>query len=183
MVENWVGGTNYVTLKNTENVIAVPYDLPIVGYDSDVVDRLRTWSAVLPQNFNLEKFSAGDYNGSTEDSNSIAAQISKVLYPEDNTYNGKKLRLMQEYFLVSATLQYAIKDFKRVYGTDMSQLPEKVAFHINDTHPAMVIPELMRILVDEERCRGRRPSASRRRPWPTPTTPSWPRRWKSGRRT
>ena len=89
MVENWVGGTNYVTLKNTENVIAVPYDLPIVGYDSDVVDRLRTWSAVLPQNFNLEKFSAGDYNGSTEDSNSIAAQISKVLYPEDNTYNGK----------------------------------------------------------------------------------------------
>ena len=151
MVENWVGGTNYVTLKNTENVIAVPYDLPIVGYDSDVVDRLRTWSAVLPQNFNLEKFSAGDYNGSTEDSNSIAAQISKVLYPEDNTYNGKKLRLMQEYFLVSATLQYAIKDFKRVYGTDMSQLPEKVAFHINDTHPAMVIPELMRILVDEER--------------------------------
>ena len=151
MVENWVGGTNYVTLKNTENVIAVPYDLPILGYDSDVVDRLRTWSAVLPQNFNLEKFSAGDYNGSTEDSNSIAAQISKVLYPEDNTYNGKKLRLMQEYFLVSATLQYAIKDFKRVYGTDMSQLPEKVAFHINDTHPAMVIPELMRILVDEER--------------------------------
>lgn len=126
MVENWVGGTNYVTLKNTENVIAVPYDLPILGYGSDVVDRLRTWSAVLPQNFNLEKFSAGDYNGSTEDSNSIAAQISKVLYPEDNTYNGKKLRLMQEYFLVSATLQYAIKDFKRVYGTDMSQLPEKV---------------------------------------------------------
>ena len=116
-----------------------------------MVARLRTWSAVLPQNFNLEKFSAGDYNGSTEDSNSIAAQISKVLYPEDNTYNGKKLRLMQEYFLVSATLQYAIKDFKRVYGTDMSQLPEKVAFHINDTHPAMVIPELMRILVDEER--------------------------------
>ena len=127
LVENWVGGRNYITVKNTENVIAVPYDLPILGYGSDVVDRLRTWSAVLPQNFNLEKFSAGDYNGSTEDSNSIAAQISKVLYPEDNTYNGKKLRLMQEYFLVSATLQYAIKDFKRVYGTDMSQLPEKVA--------------------------------------------------------
>ena len=150
MVENWVGGYNYVSVQNTEDVIAVPYDLPIVGYNSDVVDRLRMWSAVLPKNFNLEKFSAGDYNGSTEDSDSIAAQISKVLYPEDNTYNGKKLRLMQEYFLVSATLQYAIKDYKRVYGTDMSQLPEKVAFHINDTHPAMVIPELMRILVDEE---------------------------------
>ena len=64
MVENWVGGGNYITVKNTENVIAVPYDLPILGYGSDVVDRLRTWSAVLPQNFNLEKFSAGDYNGS-----------------------------------------------------------------------------------------------------------------------
>ena len=98
-----------------------------------MVDRLRTWSAVLPQNVNLEKFSAGDYNCSTEDRKSIAAQISKVLYPEDNTYNGKKLRLMQEYFLVGATLQYAIKDFKRVYGTDMSQLPEKVAFHMKDT--------------------------------------------------
>ena len=151
MTENWVGGRNYITLKDTENVIAVPYDLPIVGYNSDVVDRLRMWSAVLPRNFNLEKFSAGDYNGSDEESDSIAAQISKVLYPEDNTYNGKKLRLMQEYFLVSATLQYAIKDFKRIYGANMRLLPEKVAFHINDTHPAMVIPELMRILVDEER--------------------------------
>ena len=150
VLENWMGDKHYVSLQNTEDVIAVPYDLPIVGYDNKVVDRLRMWSAVLPRNFNLEKFSAGDYNGSSEDSDSIAAQISKVLYPEDNTYNGKKLRLMQEYFLVSATLQYAIKDFKRVYGTDMDQLPEKVAFHINDTHPAMVIPELMRILVDEE---------------------------------
>ncbi len=151
LVENWIGGHNYVSLKNTENVIAVPYDLPIVGYDNEVVDRLRTWSAVLPQNFNLEKFSAGDFSGSTNDRNSLAAQISKVLYPEDNTYNGKKLRLMQEYFLVSATLQYAIRDFKRIYGANMALLPEKVAFHINDTHPAMVIPELMRILIDEER--------------------------------
>ena len=148
--ENWMGGKHYASLQDTEDVIAVPYDLPIVGYNNKVVDRLRMWSAVLPRNFNLEKFSAGDYNGSTEESDSIAAQISKVLYPEDNTYNGKKLRLMQEYFLVSATLQYAMKDFKRIHGNDMNLLPEKVAFHINDTHPAMVIPELMRILVDEE---------------------------------
>ena len=148
--EHWVDDICYVTLENTEDIIAVPYDLPIVGYQSEVVDRLRTWSAVLPQNFNLERFSAGDYNASDRDSDSIAAQISKVLYPEDNTYNGKKLRLMQEYFLVSATLQYAIRDFKRINGNDIRRLPEKVAFHINDTHPAMVIPELMRILVDEE---------------------------------
>ncbi|MBR5225835.1 MAG: glycogen/starch/alpha-glucan phosphorylase [Clostridia bacterium] len=148
--ENWMGGKHYVWLEDTDDIMAVPYDLPIVGYDSDVVDRLRTWSAVLPENFNLQKFSAGDYYGSVEDNDSIAAQISKVLYPEDNTYNGKKLRLMQEYFLVSATLQYAMKDYKRIHGSDMSKLPEKVAFQINDTHPATVIPELMRILVDEE---------------------------------
>ena len=150
MHEQWVDGVNYVSLEGTEDVFAVPYDLPIVGYDSEVVNRLRTWSAVLPQNFNLERFSTGDYDGSHADANSIAAQISKVLYPEDNTPNGKKLRLMQEYFLVSATLQYAIKDFKRVNGDNIYLLPEKVIFHINDTHPALVIPELMRILVDEE---------------------------------
>ena len=150
VVEQWADDINYVTIEDTEDVIAVPYDIPIVGYDSDVIDRLRCWSAVLPQNFNLANFSAGDYNGSTRDTGSIAAQISKVLYPEDNTYNGKKLRLMQEYFLVSATLQYAIKDFKRVNGNVIRLLPEKVIFHINDTHPAMVIPELMRILIDEE---------------------------------
>ncbi len=148
LVEQWgVDGHNYVSLEDTEDVIAVPYDLPIVGYNSDVVDRLRTWSAVLPKNFNPDE-PVESY--AKQDDNSIAAQISKVLYPEDNTPEGKKLRLMQEYFLVSATLQYAMKDFKRVHGNDMSLLPEKVAFHINDTHPAMVIPELMRILVDEE---------------------------------
>ncbi|MBR1408157.1 MAG: glycogen/starch/alpha-glucan phosphorylase [Clostridia bacterium] len=148
LVEQWgVDGHNYVSLEDTEDVIAVPYDLPIVGYNSDVIDRLRTWSAVLPKNFNPDE-PVESYAKQNDDS--IAAQISKVLYPEDNTPEGKKLRLMQEYFLVSATLQYALKDFKRVNGNDMSLLPEKVAFHINDTHPAMVIPELMRILVDEE---------------------------------
>ena len=150
LVEQWVEDRNYVSLEDTEDVIAVPYDLPIVGYDSDVVDRLRTWSAVLPASFHPE-LAQENYVPNHQDENSIAGQISKVLYPEDNTPEGKKLRLMQEYFLVSATLQYAMKDFKRVYGRDMRLLPEKVAFHINDTHPALVIPELMRILVDEER--------------------------------
>ena len=148
--EHWVNGHNYVSLEDTEDVIAVPYDLPIVGYRSDVVDRLRTWSAVLPQNFNPDQ-QPDDAPSRPRDENSIAARISKVLYPEDDTPEGKKLRLMQEYFLVSATLQYAMKDFRRNYGHDMHLLPEKVAFHVNDTHPALVIPELMRILVDEER--------------------------------
>ncbi len=150
VTEHWVDGHNYISLEDTEDVIAVPYDLPIVGYNSDVIDRLRTWSAVLPQNFNPDQMS-DDAPARTRDESSIAARISKVLYPEDDTPDGKKLRLMQEYFLVSATLQYAMKDFRRIHGRDMSLLPEKVAFHINDTHPALVIPELMRILVDEER--------------------------------
>ncbi|MCR4706772.1 MAG: glycogen/starch/alpha-glucan phosphorylase [Clostridiales bacterium] len=150
VTEHWVNGHNYISLEDTEDVIAVPYDLPIVGYNSDVIDRLRTWSAVLPQNFNPDQMS-DDPPARTRDESSIAARISKVLYPEDDTPDGKKLRLMQEYFLVSATLQYAMKDFRRIHGRNMSLLPEKVAFHINDTHPALVIPELMRILVDEER--------------------------------
>ena len=149
VTEHWIDEHNYVTVEDTEDIIAVPYDLPIVGYNSDVVDRLRTWSAVLPQNFNPEGL-PDDAPSRPRDENSLAAQISKVLYPEDDTMDGKKLRLMQEYFLVSATLQYAMKDFRRIYGRNMSLLPEKVAFHINDTHPALVIPELMRILVDEE---------------------------------
>ena len=150
LVEQWVDGQNYVSLEDTEDVIAVPYDLPIVGYNSKVVDRLRTWSAVLPNNFHPESAPV-DSLPTHQDENSIAGRISKVLYPEDNTPEGKKLRLMQEYFLSSATLQYAMKVFKRDIGNDMTLLPEKVAFHINDTHPALVIPELMRILVDEER--------------------------------
>ena len=150
VTEHWVDGQNYISLEDTEDVIAVPYDLPIVGYNSDVIDRLRTWSAVLPQNFNPEGL-PDDAPSRPRDENSIAARISKVLYPEDDTPEGKKLRLMQEYFLVSATLQYAMKDFRRIHGRNMNLLPEKVAFHINDTHPALVIPELMRILVDDER--------------------------------
>ena len=146
--ENWTDDHNTISMSDTEDVIAVPYDLPIVGYNSKVVDRLRCWSAMLPRDFEASEM--GDRYNHVETEDSLATRIDKVLYPEDNTPEGKKLRLMQEYFLVSATLQYAMKDFHRLYGNNLALLPEKVAFHINDTHPALVIPELMRILLDQE---------------------------------
>lgn len=147
--EQWAGDRMNVELKDYKTVIAVPYDVPIVGYNNKTVDTLRMWSARSPQRFDLDSFSRGDYARSMEE-RELAEVISKVLYPEDSHYEGKMLRLKQHYFFTSATLQYAIKDFKSLYGNDMSLLPEKVAFHINDTHPGLVIPELMRILVDEE---------------------------------
>ena len=147
--EEWVDGGLRVSLKDYKTVIAVPYDIPVVGYDSDIVDCLRLWSARSPQRIDLASFSRGDFARAAEE-RELAEVISKVLYPEDKHYEGKMLRLKQHYFFTSATLQYAIKDYKRTYGEDLSQLPERVAFHINDTHPGLVIPELMRILVDEE---------------------------------
>ncbi|MDR3051373.1 MAG: glycogen/starch/alpha-glucan phosphorylase [Oscillospiraceae bacterium] len=149
--EEWSDdGVLRVAVNSPKTVIAVPYDMPVVGYDSQVVDVLRLWSARSPQRIDLASFGRGDYAQAMEE-RELAEVISKVLYPEDNHYEGKMLRLKQHYFFTSASLQYAIKDFKRQNGNDMSRLPEKVAIHINDTHPGMAVPELMRILVDEER--------------------------------
>jgi len=147
--EEWEGGALRVSLENSKTVIAIPYDMPVVGYDSKVVDTLRLWSARSPQRIDLASFGRGDYARAMEEKE-LAEVISKVLYPEDNHYEGKMLRLKQHYFFASASLQYAIKDFKRCHGNDMHLLPDKVAIHINDTHPGLAIPELMRILIDEE---------------------------------
>ena len=142
------GRTNFVT-KNYQTVLAVPYDMPIAGYDCDTVNTLRMWSARSPHNnLDFSAFSAGNYEKALE--SDMAAVISKVLYPEDNHYEGKKLRLTQHYFFTSASLQYAIKDFKRRFGTRFNLLPEKIAIQINDTHPGLAIPELMRLLMDQE---------------------------------
>ena len=109
----------------------------------------RTWRARSKQSLDLGAFSDGDFLNATKEQD-LAAVISKVLYPEDNHYEGKTLRLCQHYFLVSATLQYALKEFVRRFGRDFNKLPDKAVFHINDTHPGFVIPELMRLLMDEE---------------------------------
>lgn len=130
-------------------VEAVPYDMPVAGYDCETVNTLRMWRARSPKSLDFASFSSGDYSKATQEQE-LAAVISKVLYPEDNHYEGKELRLKQHYFFTSATLQYALKDFKRRFGSNFSLLPDKMTIHINDTHPGLAIPELMRLLMDEE---------------------------------
>lgn len=130
-------------------VEAVPYDMPLVGYDTSTVNSLRLWSARAPNRIDLSDFNHGHYVQASEEKE-LAEAISNILYPEDNHYEGKLLRLKQQYFFTSATLQYILKDFKKLNGTNWSKLPEKVVIHINDTHPGLAIPELMRLLMDEE---------------------------------
>lgn len=130
-------------------VEAVPYDMPLVGYDTSTVNSLRLWSARAPKRIDLSDFNHGHYVQASEEKE-LAEAISNILYPEDNHYEGKLLRLKQQYFFTSATLQYILKDFKKLNGTNLSKLPEKVVIHINDTHPGLAIPELMRLLMDEE---------------------------------
>ena len=130
-------------------VEAVPYDMPLVGYDTSTVNSLRLWSARAPKRIDLSDFNHGHYVQASEEKE-LAEAISNILYPEDNHYEGKLLRLKQQYFFTSATLQYILKDFKKLNGTNWSKLPEKVVIHINDTHPGLAIPELMRLLIDEE---------------------------------
>ncbi|MDS0528466.1 glycogen/starch/alpha-glucan phosphorylase [Clostridium sp. SHJSY1] len=135
---------------NYEPVLAIPYDTPIVGYDNEVVNTLRLWSAEAVSNeFDYSSFSRGDFLKAIEYKNSIES-ISQVLYPEDSFYKGKILRLKQQYFFVSAGIQSIIRHFKK-HGGNIEEFDEKIAIHINDTHPTLAIPELMRILVDEEK--------------------------------
>ncbi|XP_052834372.1 glycogen phosphorylase, brain form-like [Octopus bimaculoides] len=141
---------------DTHNVIATPYDYPIPGYKNNRVNTLRLWSARCTKEFQLQFFNNGDYIRAVIERN-LAENISSVLYPNDSFFEGQELRLKQEYFLVAATLQDIIRRFKadkygrQRRGRDMFyQLPEKVAIQLNDTHPGMAIPELMRILVDDE---------------------------------
>ena len=135
--------------RDYNTVEAVPYDMPIVGYDTTTVNTLRMWSARSPKRIDLGSFGQGKYVQATEEIE-LAEVISKVLYPEDNHYEGKLLRLKQQYFFTSATLQYILKDFKKLHGNNFAILPDKVCIHINDTHPGLAIPEMMRLLIDQE---------------------------------
>ena len=147
--EREVDGVKRYIPRDYYTVEAVPYDMPVVGYDAVAVNPLRMWSARSPKKLDLGSFGEGRYVQASEEIE-LAEAISKVLYPEDRHYEGKMLRLKQHYFFTSASLQYILKEYKREYGNDMSKLPEKVVIHINDTHPGMAIPELMRLLIDEE---------------------------------
>ena len=147
-VREWMDNDRFkVAQVGYSSVMAVPYDMYISGYDSDAANRLVLWSAKLPQSFDMAAFSRGDYVRALE-RNAMAETISKVLYPADDHIQGKRLRLKQQYLLVSASLQSILKKHYKKYRT-YTNLPEKVAIHINDTHPALCVPELMRLLIDE----------------------------------
>uniref|UniRef100_A0A9J7Y9N8 Alpha-1,4 glucan phosphorylase n=1 Tax=Cyprinus carpio carpio TaxID=630221 RepID=A0A9J7Y9N8_CYPCA len=153
-VEHNPDGVKWV---DTQVILALPYDTPVPGYRNNIVNTMRLWSAKAPCEFHLKDFNVGGYIQAVLDKN-LAENISRVLYPNDNFFEGKELRLKQEYFVVAATLQDIIRRFKaskfgstEVVRMDLTTLPDKVAIQLNDTHPALAIPELMRILIDDEK--------------------------------
>ncbi len=142
-------GRYRVDWQDTQDVWAVAYDTPVAGFRNGTVNTLRLWSAKSSREFNLARFNTGDYVHAVENK-TFSENISKVLYPADDQSAGKELRLKQQYFFVSATLQDVIRRFKKRPGCGWEDLPDKVAIQMNDTHPALVVPELMRVLVDQE---------------------------------
>ena len=140
---------NYFVHEGYQSVLAVPYDMPVVGYGNNVVDTLRIWDAEAINEFHLDAFDKGDYQKAVEQEN-LAKTLVEVLYPNDNHYAGKELRLKQQYFFVSASVQTAVNRYKERHGGDVRRLYEKVTFQMNDTHPTVTVAELMRILIDEE---------------------------------
>jgi len=143
-------GKEYFKRVNTENVNAVAYDVPIIGYGNDTVNTLRLWEARSPEGFDLKLFNDQKYLLASE--NAVEAEdISRVLYPNDTEKDGKMLRLKQQFFFTSASLQDIVRRYKTLYGNDFSKFQEKVAIQLNDTHPVVAIPELMRIFLDYEK--------------------------------
>ena len=144
----WDGHRNHFVQKGYQSVLAVPYDIPIVGYDNNVVNSLRIWDAQPVNTFNLKEFDKGDYQKAVEQEN-LAKTIVEVLYPNDNHYAGKELRLRQQYFFISASVQRAVKKYLENHD-DIHKFYEKAVFQMNDTHPTVAVAELMRILLDEQ---------------------------------
>ena len=144
----WDGERNHFVQEGYQSVLAVPYDMPIVGYGNNVVNTLRIWDAQPIDTFSLSAFDKGDYQKAVEQEN-LAKNLVEVLYPNDNHYAGKELRLKQQYFFISASLQVALKKFKET-NDDIHKLPEKIVFQMNDTHPTVAVAELMRLILDQE---------------------------------
>ena len=144
----WDGERNHFVQEGYQSVLAVPYDMPIVGYGNNVVNTLCIWDAQPIDTFSLSAFDKGDYQKAVEQEN-LAKNLVEVLYPNDNHYAGKELRLKQQYFFISASLQVALKKFKET-NDDIHKLPEKIVFQMNDTHPTVAVAELMRLLLDQE---------------------------------
>lgn len=145
---NDADGNPHVRWADTQDVLAVPYDMPIPGYRNGTVNSLRLWKAAATEEFNLDEFNAGSYTEAVAAKNA-AEHITMVLYPNDASENGKELRLRQQYFLASASLQDVLRQWVRKHGEDFSRFAEKSCFQLNDTHPTCAVPELMRLLMDE----------------------------------
>jgi starch phosphorylase len=141
-------GNTHVRWVDTQDVLAVPYDMPIPGYNNDTVNTLRLWKAAATEEFDLEEFNAGSYTEAVAAKNA-AEHITMVLYPNDASENGKELRLRQQYFLASASLQDVLRSWVSKQGADFSTFADKNCFQLNDTHPTCAVPELMRLLMDE----------------------------------
>lgn len=141
-------GKLHFAQKGYQAVIAIPYDTPVVGYGNHVVDTLRVWDAQAKDTFRLDEFDKGNYQKAVENEN-MARNIVEVLYPNDNHYAGKELRLRQQYFFISASVQTAVQEYVEKHNGDVHHLYEKVAFQMNDTHPTVAVAELMRVLMDD----------------------------------
>ena len=148
-VEQGANGNPKFVQKGYQSVRAIPYDIPIVGYGNHMVNTLRIWDAEAVERFNLGDFDKGQYEKAVEQEN-LARTLTEVLYPNDNHMSGKELRLKQQYFFISASVQRAVKKYKETHNGDIHHFYEKVCFQLNDTHPTVAVAELMRILVDEE---------------------------------
>ncbi|HET8798087.1 MAG TPA: glycogen/starch/alpha-glucan phosphorylase [Thermoanaerobaculia bacterium] len=150
-VEQWIDevGRSRMRWVDTTDVYAMAYDMAVPGYRNDVVNSLRLWAAKSSREFDLEKFNAGAYVAAVEDKTS-SENISKVLYPPDDQYAGRELRLKQQFFFTSATIQDVIRRFRKQHPGEWELLPDRIAIQLNDTHPTIAIPEMMRVLVDEE---------------------------------
>ena len=144
---SYVNGNYHFEHKNYQSVLAVPVDMPIVGYGNNIVNTLRVWDAEAINNFQLDQFNKGEYQRAVEQEN-LAKNLVEVLYPNDNHMAGKELRLKQQYFFVSASVQEAVAKYKKKHD-DIRKFHEKVTFQLNDTHPTVAVAELMRVLVDE----------------------------------
>lgn len=143
-------GREHRVWQETQDVLAIPYDVPVPGYKNDTVNTLRLWKSEATDEFNLAEFNAGGYSEAVATKN-LAEQITMVLYPNDSSESGKELRLKQQYFLVSATLQDVLSHWVSEHGDNFSQFAEQQVFQLNDTHPSIAIPELMRLLIDEHK--------------------------------
>jgi len=161
------------------SLIGVPFDRPVVGYGGKTINSLRLWAAEAHDFFNFQEFSGGDFVGALAETLG-AESLTRVLYPNDSTSMGQGLRFVQEYFLVACSLADLVRRFRK-RNADWSKLPEQVAIQLNDTHPSMAVPELMRILLDEAHLAWTRRGTSCNGPWHTQTTPFYPKHWRNGR--